>query len=107
MSRMVGGDNVETTRTDQRGVYFGAVQFYLDDEIDRGLRRRRCARSPTARLLALPAPEFAAEFARWFPMAVHLLEGLLLGHAQRQRAGRPSGSGCSRWASCPPGSPTS
>ena len=38
-----------------------------------------CARSPTARCLALPAKEFAKRFAQWFPMAVHLLEGMLLG----------------------------
>ena len=49
---------------------------------------RRVARRPTRPtvravtdcvVLALPAREFAAEFARWFPMAVHLLEGMLLG----------------------------
>src|SRR5687768_2063133 len=32
MSRQVGGDSVETTRTEQRGVYFGAVQFYVDSD---------------------------------------------------------------------------
>ena len=32
MSRMIGGETVETTRTDHRGSYFGAVQFYLEDE---------------------------------------------------------------------------
>src|ERR1700712_179018 len=32
MSRRIGPDDVETTRTEQRGVYFGAVQFYLRDE---------------------------------------------------------------------------
>src|SRR5436190_636839 len=32
MSRNVAGETVETTRTDYRGSYFGAVQFYLEDE---------------------------------------------------------------------------
>jgi signal transduction histidine kinase len=78
MSRMVGGDNVETTRTDQRGVYFGAVQFYVVDETtDEYPASVRAITDCTA--LALPAREFAAEFARWYPMAVHLLEGLRLG----------------------------
>ena len=81
MSRMVGGDRVETTRTDYRGSYFGAVQFYLNDDSARAYGATVRAVSDTV-LLALPAAEFAAEFARWFPMAVHLLEGVLLGMRQ-------------------------
>jgi signal transduction histidine kinase len=78
MSRLVGGDNVETTRTDQRGVYFGAVQFYVVDETTEEYPASvRAITDCTA--LALPAREFAAEFSRWYPMAVHLLEGLRLG----------------------------
>lgn len=78
MSRRVGADDVETTRTEQRGVYFGAVQFYLQD--DSALIYANSVRAITdAVVLALPAAEFAAQFSRWFPMAVHLLEGMLLG----------------------------
>jgi signal transduction histidine kinase len=78
MSRMVGRDNVETTRTDQRGVYFGAVQFYVMDEATKEYPASvRAITDCTA--LALPAREFAAEFASWYPMAVHLLEGTRLG----------------------------
>jgi signal transduction histidine kinase len=78
MSRLVGGDNVETTRTDHRGVYFGAVQFYVDDET--ALEYAASVRAITdCTALALPARDFAAEFSRWYPMAVHLLEGLRLG----------------------------
>jgi signal transduction histidine kinase len=78
MSRLVGGDNVETTRTDQSGVYFGAVQFYVGDETT--LEYPASVRAITdCTALALPARDFAAEFARWYPMAVHLLEGLRLG----------------------------
>jgi signal transduction histidine kinase len=78
MSRMVGGDNVETTRTDQRGVYFGAVQFYVEDETTEEYPASvRAITDCTA--LALPKRPFAAEFTRWYPMAVHLLEGLRLG----------------------------
>jgi signal transduction histidine kinase len=78
MSRMVGGDNVETTRTDHRGSYFGAVQFYLDDESAREYPASVRAITDCA-VLALPAKDFAKKFAQWFPMAVHLLEGMLLG----------------------------
>ena len=86
MSRMVGGEPVETTRTDQRGVYFGAVQFYLERRLGPRLTGPRCARSPTARCSRCRAKEFAVEFGRWFPMAVHLLEGMILGHAAGQRS---------------------
>ncbi len=81
MSRMIGGDRVETTRTGYRGVYFGAVQFYLDDDTTRTYMASVRAVTDSV-LLALPAREFAGEFARWFPMAVHLLEGMLMGMRQ-------------------------
>ena len=78
MSRTIGGDRVETTRTEQVGAYFGAVQFYLDDESAR--RYPASVRAVTdCALLALPAKDFAEQFAQWYPMAVHLLEGMLLG----------------------------
>jgi signal transduction histidine kinase len=79
MSRTIGGDRVETTRTDYRGSYFGAVQFYLtDEEMARDYPASVRAITDCA-VLALPAKDFAREFGRWFPMAVHLLQGMLLG----------------------------
>ena len=41
--------------------------------------------------------------ATWFPMAMHLLEGLFLGMRNTQRDRRRSASGCSPSARCPPG----
>jgi signal transduction histidine kinase len=79
MSRNINGDTVETTRTDQPGVYFGAVQFYLREE-DAAKDYPASVRAITdCVVLGLPAREFADRFARWYPMAVHLLEGLRLG----------------------------
>jgi signal transduction histidine kinase len=78
MSRLVGGDQVETARTEYRGSYFGAVQFYLEDETAR-LYPNSVRAITDCTMLALPADEFARAFASWFPMAVHLLEGMLLG----------------------------
>lgn len=79
MSRLISGDRVETTRTDQRGAYFGATQFYLqEEEATSGYGASVRAITDVA-VLALPARDFAREFMRWFPMAVHLLEGMLLG----------------------------
>src|SRR4051794_19087553 len=78
LSRMVGGSEIETVRSSYRGSYSGAVQFYFGDRLEQ--------RYPTSvravadcRFLALPAGPFAEVFRRWYPMAVHLLEGLFLG----------------------------
>jgi signal transduction histidine kinase len=78
MSRMVGGTEIETVRTDYRGSYSGAVQFYFGDRLEQ--RYPTTVRAVTdCRFLALPADPFAEVFSRWYPMAVHLLEGLFLG----------------------------
>jgi signal transduction histidine kinase len=78
MARAVGGSEVETVRTSYRGVYCGAVQFYFGDRLEQ--RYPTTVRAVTAcRFLALPAQPFAAVFRQWYPMAVHLLEGLFLG----------------------------
>ncbi|MET0765110.1 MAG: ATP-binding protein [Blastococcus sp.] len=91
MTRRVGGSDVETVRTSYRGVYSGAVQFYFGDRFEQ--RYPATVRAVTdCRFLALPAGPFAEVFRRWYPMAVHLLEGLFLGQrtvaelvGQRQR----------------------
>ncbi|MGY1643482.1 ATP-binding protein [Geodermatophilus sp. SYSU D00703] len=78
MVRFVGGGEVETIRTSQRGVYSGAVQFYIGERIAQTYPGT--VRAVTdCRFLALPAAEFEAVFRRWYPMAVHLLEGLFFG----------------------------
>src|SRR6476661_1188843 len=78
MVRLVGGTEVETVRTDYRGSYSGAVQFYFGDRLEQ--RYPATVRAVTdCRFLALPAQPFAEVFRRWYPMAVHLLEGLFIG----------------------------
>ncbi len=79
MARRVGGSEVETVRTDSRGVYSGAVQFYAGDRITQVYPAT--VRAVTdCRFLALPAGPFAAVFRQWYPMAVHLLEGMFVGN---------------------------
>src|SRR3954451_16538564 len=78
MSRLVGGTEVETVRTSDRGVYSGAVQFYFGDRLEQRYPATVRAITDTS-FLALPAQPFAEVFRRWYPMAVHLLEGLFLG----------------------------
>ncbi|MGK5115494.1 MULTISPECIES: ATP-binding protein [unclassified Geodermatophilus] len=91
MVRVVGGSEVETVRTSHRGAYSGAVQFYVGDRIAQTYPGTVRAITD-CRFLALPAAEFEAVFRQWFPMAVHLLEGLFFGQrnitelvAQRER----------------------
>ncbi|OXM64471.1 ATP-binding protein [Amycolatopsis vastitatis] len=78
MTRMVSGTEVETTRSDQRGAYFGATQFFVHQEAEHRYGATVQALSDLT-LVALPASEFAVQFRRWFPMATHLLEGMYLG----------------------------
>ena len=78
MLRKVGAEQVEINRTDYRGSYIGAVQFYLGDQIEQNYG----ATVPTpadSTFLALRAQEFRDAFTAWYPMAVHLLQGLFLG----------------------------
>jgi len=80
--RRVGPDDVETTRTTQRGVYAGATQAYVDEAEQRYTTSMRALVPST--FLVLPADTFATMIREWFPMAVHLLEGLFLGMRSSQ-----------------------
>ncbi|WP_449349392.1 ATP-binding protein [Streptomyces shaanxiensis] len=85
MSRRVGSDDIEVSRTSQPGVYAGAVMAYLwDGKPQRYVNSLRVP-EPT-RFFVLPAEVFANFMHEWFPMAVHLLEGLFLGSQTFQRA---------------------
>ncbi|MET8327853.1 ATP-binding protein [Streptomyces sp. NPDC005181] len=78
LSRVLHGDDVEVTRTDQRGVYSGATRAYLGDRVEQ--RYPHTMRAVTdAEFFVLPANEFASVVDTWFPMALHLLEGLFFG----------------------------
>ena len=78
MTRLIGAEQVEINRTDYRGSYCGAVSFYIGEQIDQvyGVTVRTTADS---RFLAVRARDFEKVFRDWFPMAVHLLQGLFLG----------------------------
>ena len=78
MVRLIGGSEVETVRTDYRGAYSGAVQFYFGDRLEQVYPATVRAVTDCS-FLALPAGPFAAVFREWYPMAVHLLEGLFVG----------------------------
>ncbi|MFE3140839.1 ATP-binding protein [Streptomyces scopuliridis] len=78
LSRRLHGDDIEVTRTDRRGVYSGATQAYLGDRVDQVYPNTLRAVSD-AEFFVLPADEFASAIRSWFPMALHLLEGLFFG----------------------------
>ena len=77
-SRRVGEDDVEVARTSQRGVYSGAYTAYLGDRVPQVYQNSMRVTEPS-RFFVLGAECFAQIMAEWFPMAVHLLEGLFIG----------------------------
>ncbi len=85
MSRHVGEDEVEIGRTDQRGVYGGAWSAYLGERAPTTYPGSMRALTPV-RLFTLSAADFASLMRDWFPMAVHMLEGLFYGQRDTQRA---------------------
>ena len=83
LSRNVGGDEVEISRTSQRGVYAGSFQAYLRDRVQQVYPNSLRVTEPST-FYVLGAQCFAQIMTEWFPMAVHLLEGLFFG-GQRTR----------------------
>jgi signal transduction histidine kinase len=76
MSRLVRGEDVVITETDHRGAYSGAVRAYV--EPDAPYSNSVVTTRPSS-FFVLPGREFATFMRTWFPMSVHLLEGLFLG----------------------------
>jgi len=82
--RRVGTDDVEINRTDDRGVYAGAFQAYLGDRI-RQVYNNSLRANVRSRFFVLGAEQFAQLMREWFPMALHLLEGLFFGTQSTQQ----------------------
>jgi signal transduction histidine kinase len=83
--RRIGGDDVEVTRTSMRGAYGGAFFAYLGDRVPQVYNNSMRAAEPS-RFFVLDAARFAELMHDWFPMAVHLLEGLFFGTKSAQEA---------------------
>ncbi|MGH8960041.1 MAG: ATP-binding protein [Jatrophihabitantaceae bacterium] len=84
LSRQVGNDDVETTRTDQRGAYAGAWSAFLPDGATSNYSASMRALT-TVRFYTLSAADFTTVMQQWFPMALHLLEGVFYGNKNTQR----------------------
>ncbi len=85
LSRRVGEDDVETVRSSDPGVYAGAFFAYLGDRVPQVYNNSLRLTEPS-RLFMLDAVKFAYLMTEWFPMATHLLEGLLFGTKSTQEA---------------------
>ena len=81
--RKMHGDDVEITRTDQRGVYAGATVSFMGNRASQ-LYTASMRAVTDVELFVLPAEKFATIMRTWFPMAVHLLEGVFLGMQRSQ-----------------------
>ena len=77
MSKRSGGVDIQTIRTSQRGVYFGAWSAYIPGEEQ--LYQASVRLVSESRVFVLEARAFAEFMRAQFPMAVHLMEGQLVG----------------------------
>jgi signal transduction histidine kinase len=87
MSKRSAGVDIETGRTSQRGVYCGAWSAYVPGE--NHLYEASVRVTKPSRFFVLDADAFATFMKTQFPMAVHLLEGHMVGGLrQRQIIGQ-------------------
>jgi signal transduction histidine kinase len=77
MSKRSGGVDIETSRTSQRGVYCGAWSAYIPGEEQ--VYNASVRVTTPSRFFVLEAAAFARFMQSEFPMAVHLLEGHMVG----------------------------
>jgi len=85
MSRRVGVDDIEVNRTSQRGAYAGAFSAYMGDRVSQVYMNSLKAVAP-CRFYVLDAEVFSELMNAWFPMSVHLLEGVFFGSKNTQQA---------------------
>jgi signal transduction histidine kinase len=83
--RRIGTDDVETTRTSNPGAYAGAFFAYLGDRVPQ-VYNNSMRVTERSRFFVLEGEKFAQLMSDWFPMAVHLLEGLFFGIKNTQEA---------------------
>ena len=76
MSRRVQDGELEVHRSDARGSYTGAFNFYIAAPTVPAVYPATARAVKDCRLLELPAAEFGHAFREWYPMPAHLLQGL-------------------------------
>ena len=83
MSKLSGGQQIETNRTSQRGVYCGAWRAFTggnQKSYDTSVHVTK-----PSRFFVMDAPVFAQFMKDQFPMAVHLLDGIAVGTDRTRR----------------------
>jgi signal transduction histidine kinase len=83
MSKHSGGQDIETNRTSQRGVYCGAWKAFTGRQ--RQTYDATVRVTKPSRFFVLDAPAFAQFMKDQFPMAVHLLDGIAFGTERTRR----------------------
>ncbi|HTY31681.1 ATP-binding protein [Mycobacterium sp.] len=84
MSKLSGGQDIETNRTSQRGVYCGAWRAFTG-QLHRQSYDASVSVTKPSRFFVLDAPAFAQFMKDQFPMAVHLLDGMAVGQERTRR----------------------
>ncbi|GAB2648476.1 ATP-binding protein [Prescottella soli] len=79
LTKLSGGQDVETVRTSHRGAYAGAWTAYMGDRVPQ-IYNGSMTVPERSTFFVLDAADFARFMAEWFPMAIHLLEGLFFGN---------------------------
>ncbi|MEU0570496.1 ATP-binding protein [Nonomuraea sp. NPDC005983] len=85
LSETVSAGTIAMPRTSQPGVYGGATSAYLGDRAPLNYQSTLRATAPS-RIFLLPAKKFAHIVAEWFPMAMHLLDGVMSGGRMQREA---------------------
>lgn len=78
MRRLVQGHDTEINRTNQRGVYAGATTAFVTSSEETRYMGSLLAVTDCS-FFVLDAPELGHAVREWFPMAMHLLEGVYVG----------------------------
>ena len=76
--KQMDGAEVVLTTANQPGAYAGATRAFITSSGDQSYASNLRTVTRT-RLFKLPAEDFAYVLKTWFPMAVHLLDGMFLG----------------------------
>ena len=83
MSKLSGGQDIETNRTSQRGVYCGAWSAFTAEQHQTYSTSVRVTKP--SRFFVMDAPAFGQFMKDQFPMAVHLLDGMAVGTERTRR----------------------
>ncbi|HWC36877.1 MAG TPA: ATP-binding protein [Acidimicrobiales bacterium] len=78
MLKRVTGEDVVMNTTDHHGAYAGSVRAFVESADEKVYVNTLRTLTP-ARFFRLEAEDFAYILKTWFPMAVHLLDGMFLG----------------------------